>query len=305
MSANFPSSLPAAGTASSSATLAAAGHTALHNNLADEVRALGTKVGVDGSAITTSLDYKLSGVTGTDKAASLSGNETLANKIINGSTINSATITAPSVTGGATIAGGLTVTGGGSWTGGPTISAAALTSSPTLTTPNIASFTNAQHNHTTSATGGKIGTVDYSSTTISNPYKFRVYRNAAANTGNGAFAVIAHDTEDYDTNNNVLSGVYTVPVTGYYYFGWSMSVTTGGAGETVIISLFRTGVEISRPPVVVTQGANAVSLYGSDVVFCTVGDTMDIRAFDGTAARALNVGTGISNFFTGFLMSTS
>lgn len=41
----FPGALPAAGTASSTATLAAAGHTSLHNTVDDEARAIATKIG--------------------------------------------------------------------------------------------------------------------------------------------------------------------------------------------------------------------------------------------------------------------
>lgn len=59
MSALFPSSLPLPGTANSSSTLAAAGHTALHNNASDEIVAVATKVGVDSSADPSSIDYKL------------------------------------------------------------------------------------------------------------------------------------------------------------------------------------------------------------------------------------------------------
>lgn len=49
----FPGALPPAGTASSTATLAAAGHTALHNNDRDEIRAIATKIGT-GAATPTS-----------------------------------------------------------------------------------------------------------------------------------------------------------------------------------------------------------------------------------------------------------
>lgn len=58
-----------------SETLLAAEHAQEHN-------ALEAKVGVDGSAVTTSHDYKLSGVTGTDKAVSKTGTETLTNKTL-------------------------------------------------------------------------------------------------------------------------------------------------------------------------------------------------------------------------------
>lgn len=50
------------------------------NDLQDAIEALEAKVGATSSAVTTSHDYKLSGVTGTDKAMSLTGTETGTNK---------------------------------------------------------------------------------------------------------------------------------------------------------------------------------------------------------------------------------
>jgi hypothetical protein len=61
------------------------------NNLNNAVEAIEAKVGKDGSAVTTSHDYKLSGVTGTDKAVSKTGTETLTNKILTTPTIGSLT----------------------------------------------------------------------------------------------------------------------------------------------------------------------------------------------------------------------
>lgn len=49
----FPGALPVAGTASASDTLAAAGHTSLHNTDRDEIRAVATKIGT-GSSTSTS-----------------------------------------------------------------------------------------------------------------------------------------------------------------------------------------------------------------------------------------------------------
>ncbi len=57
-------------------------------NLQTEVSALKTKVGVDGSAVTTSHDYKLSGVTGSDKAVSKTGSEVLTNKTLTSPVVN-------------------------------------------------------------------------------------------------------------------------------------------------------------------------------------------------------------------------
>jgi len=65
------------------------GVVALLTNIHSAVEALEAKVGKDSSAVTTSHDYKLSGVTGTDKAVSKTGTETLTNKTLStGSTVD-------------------------------------------------------------------------------------------------------------------------------------------------------------------------------------------------------------------------
>ncbi len=63
-------------------------HDVQHSNANDAIEALEAKVGADGSAVTTSHDYKLSGVTGTDKAVSKTGTETLTNKTLTSPVIN-------------------------------------------------------------------------------------------------------------------------------------------------------------------------------------------------------------------------
>ncbi len=72
--AQFPTSIPGVDSISGSATLAAIAHGSRHNTDRAEIGALASKVGIDGSAVTSSHDYKLSEVTGTSKA------ETTANK---------------------------------------------------------------------------------------------------------------------------------------------------------------------------------------------------------------------------------
>ena len=53
-----------------------------HNDHSIQIEAIESKVGKDNSAITTSHDYKLSGVTGADKAVSKTGTETLTAKTL-------------------------------------------------------------------------------------------------------------------------------------------------------------------------------------------------------------------------------
>lgn len=133
-----------------------------------------------------------------------------------------------------------------------------------------------------------------------NPYKFRVSRNAAANTGNGAFAVVAFDTEQFDTNSNVAAGVYTVPVSGFYQFNWRACATTSGA-QTLIAALHVNGTRTSDGTEV-TLTTLPIGSNGSDLIQCAAGDTVDVRVFCNTA-RALNVGNITQNYFSGFLVS--
>ena len=63
-------------------------HDYQHATANDTIGALQDKVGMDGSAVTTSHDYKLSGVTGGDKAVSKTGTETLTNKTLTSPQIN-------------------------------------------------------------------------------------------------------------------------------------------------------------------------------------------------------------------------
>lgn len=89
---SFPTSLdnftnPTAGNRTDSPS-----HAEQHSNANDAIEAIQAKLGVNGSAVTTTHDYKLSGVTGTDKAASLTGTEVFTNKTLTSPTLTSPTI---------------------------------------------------------------------------------------------------------------------------------------------------------------------------------------------------------------------
>lgn len=105
MSTNFPGSLDTFTNPSASdevgVEVGGRTHSEFHADNNDAIEALEAKVGVDGSAVTTSHDYKLSGVTGSDKAASLTGTENLTNK----------TLISPSISGTVTDTATTTKTG--------------------------------------------------------------------------------------------------------------------------------------------------------------------------------------------------
>lgn len=90
MATNFPTSLDVLPNPTSTSKVNNATydlkHSVQHGNVNDAVEALEAKVGINGSTVTTSHDYKLSGVTGADKAVSLTGTETLTNKSLTDST---------------------------------------------------------------------------------------------------------------------------------------------------------------------------------------------------------------------------
>lgn len=104
MSTTFPTSIqdldPSRG--QSGNPLSSPNHITHHQTEDDTIEALQAKVGADGSAVTTSHDYKLSEVTSTDKAVGKTATQTLTNK-----TLTSPTITTPKITVGSDAVGDL------------------------------------------------------------------------------------------------------------------------------------------------------------------------------------------------------
>lgn len=84
----YPTSLDALPENSTNATPMMDTHPDLHNDANAAINALEEKVGIDGSADNTTHDYKLSGVADGDKAASLTGTETMTNKRLTSPKIN-------------------------------------------------------------------------------------------------------------------------------------------------------------------------------------------------------------------------
>lgn len=92
MSINYPTSLDSftnpAGTDLLENSNPALDHDAQHSNANDAIEALEAKVGADGSAVTTSHDYKLNEITSSDKAVGKTATQTLTNKTLTSPAIN-------------------------------------------------------------------------------------------------------------------------------------------------------------------------------------------------------------------------
>ena len=89
MSTNFPTSTDSLTNPTGTDKQNSPAHAGQHANINDGMEAVQAKVGADSSAVTTSHDYKLGGVTGSDVAVSKTGTETLTNKTLTSPAINS------------------------------------------------------------------------------------------------------------------------------------------------------------------------------------------------------------------------
>lgn len=135
---------------------------------------------------------------------------------------------------------------------------------------------------------------------LSNPYKFRAYRNAALNSPNATNAKITFDAEDYDTNNNFASGTYTVPVNGFYHFSARFSVGTSSA--VAYIMIYKNGSPVGRGTLGKANAEYAGHVLSADLRL-TAGDTIEIYAY---TSQILAYETGsIHCYFSGFLISAT
>ena len=98
MSTTFPTTKQSWSAVDPNTSLSANSHDDLHDDVNDTVEALQDKIGLDSSATTTTHDYKLSGVTGSDVAASLAGTEAFTNKTITNPTVTTGTFATPALT---------------------------------------------------------------------------------------------------------------------------------------------------------------------------------------------------------------
>lgn len=93
MSTNFPTALDTLTNPTPTDYLNSPSHAGQHANANDAIEALEAKVGINSSAVTTSHDYKLGEVTGTDKAVGKTATQTLENKTLTSPVIGAITNT--------------------------------------------------------------------------------------------------------------------------------------------------------------------------------------------------------------------
>lgn len=135
-----------------------------------------------------------------------------------------------------------------------------------------------------------------------NPYKFSAYRAAALNTPNSNNAIVAYDTERFDTNNNfditTNKGRYTAPVDGFYFFTANIS---HNANIRTVLDLYLNGAPIIRGQDFVGSGGN-ISLMVSGLIQLTAAQYVEVNIWT-PSATAFFVTQAYGNNFEGFLVS--
>lgn len=261
--ANFPSSLPSIPSSNPGDTLSVAGsigHTALHNLIDGEILAIATKIGTGAATPVASTVLR-----GTGAGTSNWDQVALATDVKG---------TLPPQNGG---------TGQNSLTGlvlpspviSGTVSGGATYSSPILTTPTIASFVNATHNHQSAAGGGTLnganailpGTVNYANL-LSGIFSGQVQSQANAGSGGGTiFYINLGGILMSWGRTSGLSGtgdfVITQPSPFYTTVQFSIAIPSGGYTNTNQITCNIAGsttASLTVTPIVVA-GASPVNAY--------------------------------------------
>lgn len=276
---SFPTTLPTyiitAGSESPNTTAGGTGLSGLLNAFETDITAIGTKLG-----------------TGASVAA--------ANQILLGNGAGTSTWS------GLTSAQLLSIMSDETGTG-----SVVFANTPTIVTPTIASFTNANHNHTNAAGGGTIGAsaiTGVTTTVINNPYKFSVFLGANQTITTSVSTVIAFDTKTFDTGTNIdiatNKGRFTAPVAGFYQF----NATGNGTSATgaYIVELRVNGTVQRR--LAQSGGANGGWYAGSGLQQLNANDYVEISVFQNSGGNiTLNGQAGLPRLvtFDGFLVSTT
>jgi hypothetical protein len=95
MSTTFPTNLDTFVDPVGNNLVTAPDHAGQHTNINDSMVSVQAKVGINGSTVATSMDYKLSTIPSSDKAVSFTGTETLLNKTLTSPVINNPLINNP------------------------------------------------------------------------------------------------------------------------------------------------------------------------------------------------------------------
>ena len=118
-----------------------------------------------------------------------------------------------------------------------------------------------------------------------------------------SFSLIKYPTVNSDTHASYSTGtgLYTVPVTGYYNISASVNITntsaTSGVGSQIGISLNGAGPSYSQVALCYSSGATTANpTVTVNSIYLTAGTTVQIQAL--SAGTSLSIASGAQNYFT-------
>lgn len=136
---------------------------------------------------------------------------------------------------------------------------------------------------------------------LSNPYKFRGYRNAALTSVNTTPTALPYDAESWDTNNNfdiaTNKGRYTAPVAGFYHFSATLQATS----NVVHIMFYKNGSLAADGVILQGISSSLVSVHISEDIQLAVNDYVEVY-YSINGAVAFAVGAS-ATYFSGFLVT--
>ena len=251
MAADFPTSLHDFSATYANEDAQEDTHPGIHNDLNEELAAVQVKVGVDSSAVNTTHDFKLSGVSDGDYAVSRAGTETLTNK-----TLTSPTVNTPNVNEAVALTSTSTELNlaDGSIAGTAVASKlACLGSNKELDEFHTAAlYLGAGAGTQVTATAAELNITDNGQTTekvLNVQSKCHVTLSGAQSITNDSYVKIQFDTEtwdigsDYDTTNHR----FTAPVTGYYAIAMSIEILNiDDAGAIAMAAIYVNGTNVAE-----------------------------------------------------------
>lgn len=123
---------------------------------------------------------------------------------------------------------------------------------------------------------------------------------ASATSLSGSLATINWTTKDYDSNNAMASGVYTVPVTGKYHVAAALALSgTFILNNTTIIEIQKNGVAVSNLTRYIAAAVTNDGVDIEDTISCIAGDTIRIQVSNSGTSPAI-VSSNTRNFISIF-----
>jgi len=325
MSITYPTTIDNITNPTSTDTMASPSHSGQHSDINDAVEALETKVGVNSSADTDSLDYKLSNASSNnpghkhtlaDSATDVTATKDELN-LLDGmtaidtdlSSVAATDTTLPSAKAVKGYVDGLVYIWEDEWATSTdyTVNDAVRNSTATIKGAYICLIAHTSGTFATDLAAGKWGLFVQDGDITTTTAKCRAYLNSTqANLTGNEDILINLDAETYDPGSNfdTTSHLFTAPITGYYQVSASVGCSTLADAKVYQIFTKVNGADYSFS-MVHSGSTGAMRINLADIVYMVSGQTLGLyfRTTD-TAGAVDLIATSTSTRLAIHLLST-